>query len=637
MALDQIKHIDVSISAPENVDEKIIQSLENVVLRGQLDSSSAMKGELKTQFVYQESVDALARFQDLIITPEERAYIREYLLKSENAEVVNLLLAQDYQSSFRDYSQIPSEYQQVDYIEGDGESFIKTKYRYTAATIPNIKMVCQGSTIQEGRLSYLWGFGVNQDDYSSAGYGEVKSGLYYKYDYKSINYRIPFTTKVTITQFSTTTIYVNGLSMLNTGAMYGGGGYLCLLNICNNDGTDYNVANTKGLAKIFSFQTLDKEDKHVIMNLVPCYRVEDNEPGMYDTVSGDFYTNAGSGTFSIGNKFFYPSKYTERDILKAIGDFVAQNDLTLTDFKSLTYNILDSMVHIGKLDLQGCANIKTLLDMSNMTDLVQLNLISTEASVKILANSAKTMDYIKLGKPQSIELKNITATTISSVDSRNITDASIDSCSDNISNFELGLLTGLEIQNEDVEQMIYDNQWTEYGLPTRNSLSTVKNLTFTTAGFENDIKHFTGVENLVINCNSSTALDLSNNSKLKTVDLQSSNIVDQEFKDLPNLTEIKLGSPESLVIKDCDQISFDLIDQEIGLGGNSIYIHEPYYINYINITSDDQQVLKFINILSTQPYDDFKEAGYIRDGMIVYFDVNDMSDDGTILNRLDKK
>lgn len=37
-------------------------------------------------------------------------------------------------------------------------------------------------------------------------------------------------------------------------------------------------------------------------NFVPCYRKSDNVPGMYDLVNGTFYTNAGSGTFLIGNE-----------------------------------------------------------------------------------------------------------------------------------------------------------------------------------------------------------------------------------------------------------------------------------------------------------------------------------------------
>lgn len=37
------------------------------------------------------------------------------------------------------------------------------------------------------------------------------------------------------------------------------------------------------------------------LKLVPCYRKSDNEIGMYDMFSGNFYTNAGTGKFSKGN------------------------------------------------------------------------------------------------------------------------------------------------------------------------------------------------------------------------------------------------------------------------------------------------------------------------------------------------
>lgn len=43
------------------------------------------------------------------------------------------------------------------------------------------------------------------------------------------------------------------------------------------------------------------EDTQTILNLIPCYRKSDSEPGMYDTVSGTFYTNSGTGTFLVGN------------------------------------------------------------------------------------------------------------------------------------------------------------------------------------------------------------------------------------------------------------------------------------------------------------------------------------------------
>ena len=46
--------------------------------------------------------------------------------------------------------------------------------------------------------------------------------------------------------------------------------------------------------KIFNNDTL-------IRNFVPCYRKSDNVIGLYDTVNGVFYTNAGTGTFSKGS------------------------------------------------------------------------------------------------------------------------------------------------------------------------------------------------------------------------------------------------------------------------------------------------------------------------------------------------
>ena len=36
------------------------------------------------------------------------------------------------------------------------------------------------------------------------------------------------------------------------------------------------------------------------MLLKPCYRKADNEPGFYDVVNRQFYTNQGSGTFGVG-------------------------------------------------------------------------------------------------------------------------------------------------------------------------------------------------------------------------------------------------------------------------------------------------------------------------------------------------
>ena len=48
------------------------------------------------------------------------------------------------------------------------------------------------------------------------------------------------------------------------------------------------------------YNCIIEEDNIVIRNFIPCYRKSDDEAGMYDLVSGKFYTNAGTGTFEVG-------------------------------------------------------------------------------------------------------------------------------------------------------------------------------------------------------------------------------------------------------------------------------------------------------------------------------------------------
>lgn len=38
----------------------------------------------------------------------------------------------------------------------------------------------------------------------------------------------------------------------------------------------------------------------LVRSFIPCYRKADGEPGLYDTVTGRFFTNAGTGSFNVG-------------------------------------------------------------------------------------------------------------------------------------------------------------------------------------------------------------------------------------------------------------------------------------------------------------------------------------------------
>ena len=53
------------------------------------------------------------------------------------------------------------------------------------------------------------------------------------------------------------------------------------------------------------------------VNLVPCYRNSDSKSGMYDLVTGTFYTNAGTGTFTTGPEILNPDNPIE---IESVGD-----------------------------------------------------------------------------------------------------------------------------------------------------------------------------------------------------------------------------------------------------------------------------------------------------------------------------
>lgn len=76
----------------------------------------------------------------------------------------------------------------------------------------------------------------------------------------------------------------------------------------NRSITNPNTSRDIGL-KVYAFYIKDSDT--LVSNLIPCKRNSDNVLGMYDTVSGQFFTNAGSGTFTAGPALPTPANPVE--------------------------------------------------------------------------------------------------------------------------------------------------------------------------------------------------------------------------------------------------------------------------------------------------------------------------------------
>lgn len=195
-------------------------------------------------------------------------------------------------------SDLPSTYRRVEYLESSGLQYIVT------------------DILPSNALGFDCTFYTNSNVTSGSNYGCIFGGRYASGDndcqfttFTNSAYKGTFRfgnttgydawiTKETlqsVSKRSSTFINASGDSITVRNNEWIGGKikpiYLFLL---NNNGTP--VQGGLG-CRIYVMQFYD--GNALIRNFIPCVRKSDSKPGMYDTVSKTFYTNAGSGEFIV--------------------------------------------------------------------------------------------------------------------------------------------------------------------------------------------------------------------------------------------------------------------------------------------------------------------------------------------------
>lgn len=191
---------------------------------------------------------------------------------------------------------LPAIYQEVEYLENTGTSYIQT------AVTPN--NIASGSISFQitatGSYIAIWGAdggGASNSASYELSAGTSERGFWY------------CGTRTTFSSFSTNTTYtvswqtasgtqsydVNGTTYSGTNTGTPSDSLAVALFGVNRSGS---IANSSK-SKIYSFVAYDANNAPVL-ELIPCYRKSDSVAGMWDRVSKTFLTNAGSGTFSVG-------------------------------------------------------------------------------------------------------------------------------------------------------------------------------------------------------------------------------------------------------------------------------------------------------------------------------------------------
>lgn len=188
-------------------------------------------------------------------------------------------------------SQLPTEYQEVEYIQSSGTQYIDTGYKPTSN---NLRVVCD--------------FEYTADHSASSVFGSESSGHYSIVPWGAPDFYVGSSTQL-LTQTTalnikyaldvhanagTLTVSLNG----KTNSASYSGSILTTVNMgifCN---IIAGVASQFCSMKLYAMYIYD--NSNLVRDFVPCYRKSDNVAGLYDLVNNVFYTNAGSGVFAVG-------------------------------------------------------------------------------------------------------------------------------------------------------------------------------------------------------------------------------------------------------------------------------------------------------------------------------------------------
>lgn len=200
------------------------------------------------------------------------------------------------------YPDLPPVYRRVAWLEGQGAQYINTgihgksgltaKYKIAFTRTDAVQQVCASApsaTNTRIYFPYNSGNAVWSILYDSSGVINI-TGV-------TMNANVPYEVEATF-EAGNQRIIIDG-NVRYTGANESD--FISTLPLwlfaANNPGGE--TVKRYAYAKIYTFSLLESPTGQLLANYIPCIRRSDNKPGMYDTVSKVFKTNAGSGEFAV--------------------------------------------------------------------------------------------------------------------------------------------------------------------------------------------------------------------------------------------------------------------------------------------------------------------------------------------------
>lgn len=209
------------------------------------------------------------------------------------------------------YNRLPKEYQEVEYLESDGQSYleipfdnvryddrIKFGFKSTNASAKHIF----GSSFVNGNATMVAMYYLSGENTSIFRWFiyQTQNNMIDIRPHNKYDVEIQYPT-LKMTNNDTQSVNEYQLNQITSETLYSS--YFTLFTAIFNGRPEGTFTN----GKIFYFNIDGKID------LIPCYRISDRVAGMYDIVNDVFYTNAGTGEFLVGQDVHYniPLEYQQ--------------------------------------------------------------------------------------------------------------------------------------------------------------------------------------------------------------------------------------------------------------------------------------------------------------------------------------
>lgn len=185
-------------------------------------------------------------------------------------------------------SRLPSAYQEVEYLDSSGTQYIDTGETYIYGYKVNIEILDRQYNSDRGYLG--WWNNLSQNNIQT-----YRGNLIIARGTNNANY-------LSISEIFNGEIIVDGLNISASDYSYSANVIPPDVDISftlfgyNRISGEVNCLGKSRIRSAIFFN----ENHNTTHNFIPCYRRGDNKPGMYDIVSNTFYTNAGTGEFTVG-------------------------------------------------------------------------------------------------------------------------------------------------------------------------------------------------------------------------------------------------------------------------------------------------------------------------------------------------